>query len=83
MELHIDRVRTRVLEGGHDVPEADIRRRYKLSLVNLNNGVELADTVVILDNTEQESAILLEMQYGQVIYHANLWPNWLRNSLRV
>ncbi|MGH8574211.1 MAG: hypothetical protein ACREX8_16790 [Gammaproteobacteria bacterium] len=26
-ELHIERVRSRVRKGGHDIPEADIRRR--------------------------------------------------------
>ena len=28
-ELHIARVRQRVLGGGHDIPESDIRRRYE------------------------------------------------------
>jgi len=34
-ELHIERVRARVQKGGHDIPEADIRRRYELSRKNL------------------------------------------------
>lgn len=34
VELHIRRVAERVRSGGHDVPEADIRRRYQRSLVN-------------------------------------------------
>ncbi len=34
VELHIRRVADRVRSGGHDVPEADIRRRYQRSLVN-------------------------------------------------
>jgi predicted ABC-type ATPase len=29
--LHIERVRRRVAKGGHDIPEADIRRRYDQS----------------------------------------------------
>jgi predicted ABC-type ATPase len=28
VDLHLDRVRQRVHLGGHDIPEADVRRRY-------------------------------------------------------
>lgn len=34
-EAHIERVRRRVSAGGHDIPDADIRRRYRHSLINL------------------------------------------------
>lgn len=34
-ELHIERVRRRVANGGHDIPEADIRRRFDLGRINL------------------------------------------------
>lgn len=34
-ELHIARVRQRHARGGHDIPEADIRRRYHTSRLNL------------------------------------------------
>src|SRR6516162_1907555 len=34
-DAHIERVRQRVRAGGHDIPEADIRRRYRHSLLNL------------------------------------------------
>src|SRR5581483_8743614 len=31
VDAHIERVRQRVRAGGHDIPEADIRRRYRHS----------------------------------------------------
>ena len=31
----LDRIRTRVARGGHDVPEPDVRRRFARSLANL------------------------------------------------
>jgi predicted ABC-type ATPase len=34
-ELHLARVRARVARGGHDIPDADVRRRYTRSLENL------------------------------------------------
>jgi len=35
VELHLKRVRERVARGGHDIPEADIRRRYDAGRRNL------------------------------------------------
>jgi predicted ABC-type ATPase len=35
VERHLARVRSRVKAGGHDIPEADIRRRYETSRENL------------------------------------------------
>ncbi len=34
-ELHIERVQTRVSQGGHDIPAHDIHRRYEHSRLNL------------------------------------------------
>ena len=31
VEINLTRIRNRVLAGGHDVPEEDVRRRYKRS----------------------------------------------------
>jgi predicted ABC-type ATPase len=61
MELHylwlsnvdqaIARVRRRVRMGGHDVPVADIRRRFKRSLIHLiDDYLSLAERWVIWDN---------------------------------
>jgi predicted ABC-type ATPase len=36
-ERSIQRVRERVAEGGHDVPDADVRRRYTRSLTNVGH----------------------------------------------
>ncbi len=34
VDLAIERVRQRVVQGGHDIPEEDIRRRFERGLVN-------------------------------------------------
>jgi predicted ABC-type ATPase len=46
----VRRVAKRVEGGGHDVPEADIRRRYVRSLRALPAAVAYADRVMILSN---------------------------------
>jgi len=52
VELHVERVASRVRAGGHDVPEADVRRRYERSLRNLfDRYIDVFDSWVIYDNS--------------------------------
>lgn len=51
-ELAIDRVRQRVEEGGHDVPEPVIRRRYEAGWSNFQEIYkDLVDEWVVYDNS--------------------------------
>lgn len=53
-DLCIERVRTRVLKGGHDVPEEDIRRRFMRSIENFwSNFTQLSDSWILLYNGEE------------------------------
>lgn len=57
-EQAVKRVALRVKQGGHNIPEADITRRYYRGLKNLVNlYLPIADTALILDNSEPESGI--------------------------
>lgn len=51
-EMAIQRVKYRVQQGGHDIPEATIRRRYKAGLHNLiHRYLPMVDTALVLDNS--------------------------------
>jgi predicted ABC-type ATPase len=52
-ELYIERVRARVRKGGHDIPEADIRRRYKHSRLNLIELLPKLAALRVYDNSAQ------------------------------
>lgn len=54
VEINLLRIRHRVLAGGHDVPETDVRRRYTRSLMNLSKAVAQADHAILLDNSTDE-----------------------------
>jgi predicted ABC-type ATPase len=54
VETNLSRIRLRVLAGGHDVPETDVRRRYQRSLANLPIAVKRADHTILLDNSTRE-----------------------------
>ena len=50
-ELNVLRVRSRVETGGHDVPKEKIFRRYKKSLKNIPELIEICDILHVYDNT--------------------------------
>jgi predicted ABC-type ATPase len=50
-ELHLARVRARVAKGGHDIPEADIRRRYDASRRNLIRLLPALTELRVYDNS--------------------------------
>lgn len=53
VEINLDGIAKRVLAGGHNVPEIDVRRRYARSLANLPVAAENADQVLLFDNSNQ------------------------------
>lgn len=83
-DLAIARVRERVSQGGHDVPAADIRRRYQRSLGNLAIVYERADRLVVLDNSSVRNWMkrALEVNQGSVVFRQRRLPKWLRAALR-
>lgn len=52
-EQALDRIRNRVLLGGHDVPEPDVRRRYARSLARLPAAIERSDEARLYDNSDR------------------------------
>lgn len=80
VQMHIDRVASRVEQGGHWIAEEDIRWRYGQSLQNLSPAVNIADQIIIIDNTF-EPTIIAEIRNNQLIYKINQVPNWSKNVL--
>jgi len=54
IEINLARIRDRVLAGGHNVPEADVQRRYARSFRNLPIVTERADHTILFDNSNEE-----------------------------
>lgn len=60
-KMATDRVRTRVAEGGHDIPEDVIIRRYFSGIRNLFEIYQdLVDHLIILDNSAVQASIIAE-----------------------
>lgn len=59
VEYAIERVKLRVVRGGHDVPEQDIRRRFERSWINFNLFYKhLADSWIIFDTSDNQPVLL-------------------------
>ena len=61
VDLAIERVRTRVIEGGHHIETDVIRRRYKNGIKNLFEiYLPIADEIMIFDNSEGKHDLIAE-----------------------
>jgi predicted ABC-type ATPase len=53
VEMNLERIAIRVRQGGHNVPEDDVRRRYRRGVINfLNVYRPLMDYWIVFDNSE-------------------------------
>lgn len=83
VELHIQRVAERVRQGGHDVPEEDIRRRYKRSLVNFFELYQpLADRWAVFDNTGTAPRMTASLNEQGMEIFDGAWYDSLKQKAR-
>jgi predicted ABC-type ATPase len=75
-ERSIQRVRERVAQGGHDVPDADVRRRYARSLSNARQVLQIVHQALVFDNSGAEPRPVFEMRRGQLLKTADEIPTW-------
>jgi predicted ABC-type ATPase len=89
VERHIARVRARVRRGGHDIPEADIRRRHESSRLNLVELMPKLAALRVHDNSaERDPAkgvapvprLVLHVERGRVVGPEDLagTPQWAK-----
>jgi predicted ABC-type ATPase len=88
-DAHIERVRQRVRAGGHDIPEADIRRRYRHSLINLVRLLPVFTELRVYDNSATadpaagqapKPVLVLHMKNGRIVGPSDLnsTPAWAK-----
>lgn len=79
-ELAIERVRTRVLKGGHNIPEDVIKRRYNKGLQNfINLFMPLCDRWIVADNSHELPVNIAQGSKAntEIIYQHELWKQIL------
>jgi len=75
-----ERVRIRVLKGGHGIAEDDIERRYYKSLGNLKALMPVCDEINVYDNTKQIEEIAYLVN-GNVKWKSESMPKWSRKVI--
>lgn len=87
-ELHIARVKARVVAGGHPIPEEKIRERYPQAQLNLIRLMPHLAQLQVHDNSTEAAAdgtvpdplLVLEMQDGRLVSPAADDINALRSA---
>jgi predicted ABC-type ATPase len=93
-ELHLARVRARVAKGGHDIPEAAIRKRYDSSRLHLIRLLPRLTELRVYDNSEEgdpdagvrpQPKLLLHVARGKIFSSCDLAaaPEWAKPILAV
>ena len=74
VELAIERVKTRVQEGGHHIPEDVIRRRYLKGMNNLKLFIAESDFWFVLNNSGEELNFIAEGNKSETtIFEKEIW----------
>jgi predicted ABC-type ATPase len=88
-ELHIARVRSRVVRGGHDIPEQKIRERYDRSRINLIELMPRLTELRVFDNSVDADphagraprpTLILHLTKGTIVEVVDLTetPQWAK-----
>lgn len=80
-DINVARVKSRVEQGGHTVPEDKIRSRYIRSLDLLVKAVKLSDRAFIFDNSGFSTPLLAEKNEGNLKILKSEVPDWFNKYL--
>lgn len=80
-EINISRVKLRVSQGGHDVPEGLIRSRYARSIDLLDEACTAANRAYVFDNSGDAHELIAEISDGdELTVHAAALPAWFTDT---
>ena len=71
--INVARVEARVAQGGHDVEKEKIISRYKKSLANIKELLDICDILHVYDNTIEPVRIIRKHKDDISIFANDLW----------
>ena len=74
-EIAKERVKYRVEQGGHGIPENDIERRYVETFIQLNRIIKDCDLVALYDNSEKFRRFAI-YKSGNIVRLSQNVPKW-------
>ena len=79
-EINLDRVRRRVMQGGHPVPDDRVRKRYRESIDLMTEACYTAHRAYVFDNSGSRHKLLVEVEAMEkevsVTLHASQLNPW-------
>ena len=72
-DINIARIKSRVQEGGHDVPEEKVRSRYTKALKLLPKLIDVCDIILVYDNSVMPSLIFKKDKDRIEYYPSEFW----------
>ena len=81
VELAIERVKQRVAEGGHNIPEDVIKRRYKAGMHNLIHlYMNICDAIFVFDNSNWDEQMIARSYHQNLeVFNKNSWTKILNH----
>lgn len=79
--INIARVKLRVSQGGHDVPEDRLRARYGRSIGLLDGACAVANRAYVFDNSGEAHELIAEIRDGdEMTVHVPALPAWFTDT---
>ncbi len=80
--INVERVKNRVAEGGHDVPENKIVSRYHRSLGLVREALRHVNRAYFFDTSEEEPWYVAEITDGlEIDLKSDEMPNWFKTAV--
>jgi predicted ABC-type ATPase len=80
-EMAVLRVAGRVRAGGHNVPEEKIRTRYRRLWPLVCEGITLAHSATVWDNSLHEGPVIVAQFANGMVFARPAWPSWAPSAL--
>ena len=80
VEVAKDRVKYRVQQGGHGIPESDIEKRYEETFERLNSILKECNLIAFYDNTESFRRFAI-CKNGELVRISHNVPKWFSKVL--
>ncbi len=80
VEIAKQRIKHRVNNGGHGIPDEAVERRYVESFANLQDIITLCDVVDIYDNTDK-LRLIMSIENGRIVWKDKYLPKWCQKLL--
>lgn len=80
-DLAVARVKERIANGGHSVPEVKIRERYHRLWSLVAEAISLVDTATCYDNSRNSGPLEVAMFVQGFQVGGGSWPSWTPGTL--